>query len=296
MNKFDFAIITPSYAPDFERCQLLSRSIEHFISPSYTHYIIVPARDLQLFRQLQKPNTEIITVESILPWWIQRVPFVQNWWLSLKNTLLRGWILQQIVKLSVAQYINKEVFVFIDSDVAFVQPFNLESFIRLDQVRLFCVPPEVATQTLMFDKWHRTAAELLGLPHVNYPVPGYIGQIMTWRRDNLLQLYQHIENISGRNWIETVCSSWDLSEYVLYGVFVDQVLRERSGHYSDSQRICHEYWSEETMTDEQLKNFFAEIYPHDKAVMISAKAGISVQRYENLVNKINQPISALKSE
>lgn len=290
MNKLDFGIITPSYAPDFERCKLLTWSIEQFISTDFTHYIVVPARDLPLFRQLQKPNTEIITVESILPWWIQRSPFGQNWWLSLKNFLIRGWIIQQIVKLAAAQYVNKDVLVFIDSDVTFVQPFNLERFIRSDQVRLFRVPPQIAPQTLMLEKWHRTATQLLGLPATNHPVPGYIGQIMTWRRDNLLQLYQHIENISGRNWIETVCSSWDLSEYVLYGVFVDQVLG-RSQHYFDKQRICHEYWSDELMSDEQLQEFFREILPEDIAVMISAKAGISVQRYQDMVKNINLQIS-----
>jgi hypothetical protein len=287
MNKFDFGIITPSYAPDFERCQLLSWSVEKFISPSVTHYIIVPERDLPLFRQLQKPNTEIITVESVLPWWIKRLPLIKNGWLSLKTVFIRGWILQQIVKLGVAQYIDKDAFVFADSDLTFVSPLNVESFIREDQVRLFRVPNQCTTKFITenpgYYKWLITASRLLGLPPVILPVPGYIGQVITWRRDNLLKLYQHLENVSGRGWIEVLCSSSHFSEYILYGVFVDQVLQESSGHYYDSKRICHDYWSSEAMSDEELQKFFAEIQPEDKAVMISAKAGISVQEYQTLV-------------
>jgi hypothetical protein len=288
MNKLDFAIITPSYAPDFERCRLLSWSVEKFISPSVTHYIIVPESDLPLFRQLQKPNTEIITVESVLPWWIQRLPLVKNGWLSLKTVFIRGWILQQIVKLGVAQYIDKDAFVFADSDVTFIRPLNVESFVREDQVRLFRVADQCTTQFIaenpIYGKCLQTASSLLGLPPVILPAPGYIGQVITWKRDNLFKLYQHIESISGKDWIETVCNSWYLSEYILYGVFVDQILKERSGHFYDSERICHEYWSTQTMSDDQLKNFFTELLPNDKAVMISAKAGISPQQYQNLVN------------
>jgi hypothetical protein len=287
MNKLDFAIITPSYAPDFERCRLLSWSIQKFLSPSVTHYIIVDARDLPLFRQLQRPNTEIISVESVLPWWIQRLPFVKNGWFSLKTVFIRNWLLQQIVKLAFAQHVDKDVFAFVDSDVTFIRPFNVESFVREDQVRLFRVADQCTTEfigeNLIYGKCFQTATNLLGLPPVSLPTAGYIGNIITWKRDNLFKLYQHIESISGKEWIETVCSSWYLSEYILYGVFVDQVLKEQSGHFYDSGRICHEYWSTQTMSDDQLEQFFAELLPDDKAVMISAKAGISPQQYQNLV-------------
>ena len=124
------------------------------------------------------------------------------------------------------------------------------------------------------------------MPDATPPVPGYIGQIMTWRRDNLLKLYQHIEVVSGRGWIETVCSAWNLSEYVIYGVFVDQILKEPIGHYYDSGRICHEYWFTDEMSDAELEKFFIENLPQDIAVMISAKANISVQKYENLVKSL----------
>ncbi len=279
-------IITPSYAPDFERCKLLSWSIEAFAPASIKHYIIVPKRDLPLFQKLQKSNTEIITVESILPIWIQRLPLFKNWWLSFKHIAVRGWIIQQIIKLATAKFLKEDVFIFVDSDVAFIRPFDQENFLKDGNVRLFRIPAQIATQAAIGNKWHQTAHRLLGLPDATPPVPGYIGQIMTWRRDNLLKLYQHIEVVSGRGWIETVCSAWNLSEYVIYGVFVDQILKEPIGHYYDSGRICHEYWFTDEMSDAELEKFFIENLPQDIAVMISAKANISVQKYENLVKSL----------
>ncbi len=283
MTKFSFAIITPSYAPDFERCQLLSWSINQFVSPSITHYIIVDQRDLSLFRQLKRPNTEIITVESVMPWWIKRLPLMKNGWLSLKTIFIRNWIVQQLVKIAIPQYIKEDVLAFVDSDTAFVRPFNFESFIREGKVRLYQKPICDNPETHL--KWNKTAHKLLGLPLVNFPFPGYIGNVITWKRDNVLKLYQKLESISGRGWLETLTSSWHLSEYTLYGVFVEHILKEESGHYFDNQIICHEYWSSESMSDQQMQNFFTKIHPQHTAIMISAKAGISVQQYETILKK-----------
>jgi hypothetical protein len=279
-KKFDFAIITPSYAPDFTRCQLLSWSIQKFVSPSITHYIIVDRRDLSLFRQLEGANTEILTVESLLPWWIQRIPFFKNGWLSLKTFPIRNWLIQQIVKIEIANWIQQDVLVFVDSDTSFIRPFNLESFINDEQVRLFQEPPY---NTKAHVKGHQTAEQLLGISNETFPKLGYIGNVITWRRDNVLKLYQKLESVSRKSYIETLANSWYLAEYILYGVFVNYFLKENSGHYFDSRKIVHEYWYPQPLSDKQLQNFFAEIQPQQVAVMISAKAGIPVERYEHLL-------------
>jgi len=129
MKKLKFGIITPSYSPDFERCRLLSKSIQQFVSPDVTHHIIVERRDLPLFRQLQGLNTEIHIVQSLLPWWIQRIPLFKNGCFSFKTLPIRNWITQQIVKISSAQCVEEDVLVFVDSDVTFVRPCNFEKSI-----------------------------------------------------------------------------------------------------------------------------------------------------------------------
>ena len=53
----DFAIITPSYPPDLERCALLVESLDR-CCPGAKHYLIVDRRDISLFRRLASSRTE----------------------------------------------------------------------------------------------------------------------------------------------------------------------------------------------------------------------------------------------
>ncbi|MEW6491815.1 MAG: DUF6492 family protein [Cyanobacteriota bacterium] len=284
MNNFNFALITPSYALDFERCQLLCMSVERFISHPVKHYVIVDQRDLPLFRQLETQNREILTKQSILPWWIKSLPSSYHVWLSLKTLPLRGWIIQQIIKIAAAQQIDADVAVLVDSDVVFVRPFDLRNFVRNDQVRLFRNPTGNDVQQKMHLKWHQSASRLLGLPDVDMTLPDYVGHIITWRRDRVLQMCQHVEKISGRGWIETLGNSWHLGECILYGIFIDRILKEQSGHYHEEKNICHDYWFPRPLSDEQLQTFIREIHPDHLALTISAKAGIPVERYKVLLN------------
>jgi hypothetical protein len=286
-----FCIITPSYTPDFERCRLLCHSIDKFIFPVVKHYIIVDQRDLKLFKQLESSTREIITKESILPWWIKRLPiFTQkNIWLSLKTVPLRGWLIQQLTKMAIAQYIQEDVLIFIDSDVAFVRPFDLQkSLVQGEKIRFFQELNSIPQDLGQFYQWFQTISQLLQVPMTNFPAHNYVCQIVTWKRDNVFKLYETLEKHSNRHWIETFCNCWNISEYVLYGVFVDQVLGDQSGHFYDQAQICHHYWREEFLSSEDLKRFILEIEPYQVAVMISAKANISISQYENLFQLIPQ--------
>lgn len=287
MSKYKFGIITPSYAPDFERCQSLCWSIDKFLSPNFNHYIVVERKDYNLFSQLQKPNRKVITKESILPWWIKRFPFFEqkNLWFSLKTFPIRGWILQQIIKLAAAQYTNEDVLVFVDSDLVFIRSFNLNTFIKKDKVRLFRVTNRYKTLNDS-DDWNKATSSLLGLSTTNN-THNYVGQIITWRRDNLLKLYAHLEQVSNQEYLEVLCRSFSLSEYLLYGVFVDHFLKDRSGHFYDDSRICHQYWNGEPMSEKKLNQFFKEIPESCVSVMISAKANmyIPVTKYQQLLNQ-----------
>ncbi len=74
-----------------------------------------------------------------------------------------------------------------------------------------------------------------------------------------------------------------LREPVTYGVFVDQVLKNQSGHFPCSQNICLEYWDQVDMTEEQYQNFLSKLEPHHVAMMISSKANMSADRYKKLL-------------
>jgi hypothetical protein len=291
IKEYTFGIITPSYAPDFERCQILCQSMDKFVSPKANHYIVVDRKDYKLFSQLEGQTRKIIIKESILPWWIKQVPFLgkKNFWLNYQGFPLRGWLVQQIIKLSAANYTSEDILVFVDSDVAFIRPLNLHDFVKQDKVRLFSI--NNAHKMKDSANWDKTTNHLLGLLNTKY-FNNYVGQIITWRRDNLLKLYQHIENSTGQKWTNVLCNSLHLSEYHLYGNFVNCVLKNESGHYYDDSHICHQYWDSVAMSEEQLEKFFQTAPSSCSALMISAKAGVSIsqKKYLNLLDLVPKNI------
>ena len=284
MQSLTFALLTPSYRGDFERRQFLCESVSRFVKPPCKHYLIIDKRDTGMFSHLKGRYTELVSVESVLPWWIMRLPFARRWWLSLKTPPIRNWILQQLVKLSSPCYTSEDVLVFVDSDVAFVRPFDLRSLVRDGKVRLFDVPGEGN-----FGEHHaynRVAGKLLGLPPSDYYGSKYIGNAITWRRENVLKLHEHLNNRWKRPWLNTIPWQLTLSEYVLYGVFNNHVLKDGSGHYTDPQKICHEYWTAASLSQEKLAEFLGKIEPQHVSVMISAKAGMPVSSYSQFLKDI----------
>jgi hypothetical protein len=291
MNDLTFAFITPSYAPDFQRCKLLCWSIKQFVDVPIKHYIVVDQKDFNLFQQLADANTIILTKEEILPSWIKRIPFFdkKNVWLNLKgyksgNWLVRGWLIQQMIKLAAAQYVEQEVLIFLDSDVAFIDSFNIYTLTKQDKVRLFRVDHATNMDSGVGVKWKETAKKLLNLPLENHYYDFYVSQIVTWRRSTLLQLYKCIETNFQRNWLEVLTDVKDLSEYVLYGVFANYVMGQQSGHYDDHlEKVCWCYWEERPMPEQELKEFFqAARSSGHKAVMISAKSSmdLTIQQFQ----------------
>ncbi|MGB3136895.1 MAG: DUF6492 family protein [Nodosilinea sp.] len=274
------AVATPSYAPDYERCKLLVESISRFSQTPVQHYIIVDQRDYSRFATLANTTTQIIAAESLLPDWIRRLPLVRKAWFSLKTLPIRNWVLQQIVKLSFAASTPEPATVFVDSDVAFIRPFDLTQFSQQNQTRLFRVPEYYTPD---FEPLYAEAYRLLGLEGYRSGVaqPNYIGNLISWRQDNVIALRNHLEQVWDRSWLETLARAPTLSEYILYGVFVDQVLGEAAGHFYDWSPLCHEYWQPQPLNDQELDEFFTAVQPSHIAVMVSAKAQIAPSRYQH---------------
>jgi len=273
------AIVTPSYAPDFKRCQLLCRSINRFVNPRPQHYIIVDADDWELFRSLENEHTTILTLESIIPSWLIKLPLKRNVWVSWKTIPIRGWIIQQIIKISVAQQMAEDIAMFVDSDVFFIRDFDVQHLFKGDKTRLFCDAQGNDIQKKMHLKWHQSATKLLGLESVNPQIPDYIGNLITWKKKHVQQMCSHIEKVTGKDWMIAVGNSWHFSEYTLYGTFVQKVLREKSQHYSEANTLSLDYWLEKSLSREEIKDFRTNLEPHQVAIMISAKSGTPPESY-----------------
>jgi Family of unknown function (DUF6492) len=264
------ALITPSFRLDFERCALLTESVERFVPPGVKHYLIVDRRDVPLFRPLEGPRTRLLVVEDIVPWWLVRVPRVRRFWLSFRSRPVKNWILQQIVKLSAANVVSEDVLFFVDSDVFFVAPFDPETFERDGRVPLF-VETGKAGLIPFNDAWHAVAARLLRLPAEPSYDTNFIGNVICWRRDDVRQLQRRLEEIAKKDWQLLVAPLPKFSEYILYGLFVTRIVSSK-GHYADDVDRTLTYWEPRRLSFHELTKLRARISPTHHSVMISAKS------------------------
>ena len=269
------AVITPSYARDFELCRELNCSVLEWTPPEVDHHLIVPTGDLKLFDPLRSPRTRIWTVDEMLPRRIWSVPKT-NAWLNLRRPYppIRGWVAQQLVKLHAAANLGTDVLVLADSDVVFVRPVTLETFRRNGLVRFYRADNAVDTHLPRHLIWHQVASRLLGLPPAGPPpLPDYISAFNAWDRKVVLGLRDRIEEVTGRRWLDAIAAELHVSEFILYGVFVDRVLKKSAEVSAANSMLCHSYWEATPLAPASAAGFVSGLAPEDVAVMISAKSG-----------------------
>lgn len=267
------AVVTPSFGPDFELCADLHRSVLAHSPDSVHHHIVVPRRDLETFAQLRDARTHIHDEGDFLPRSFVPVPGMK-YSVNLRRPFppLRGWIIQQILKLSFAARAEADVVVLVDSDIEFVRPFGPETFVQDGVVRFFRVPGEIDERLPRHVTWHHTARTLLGLPPAQPPFTDYISSLLAWDPVILRQLLARIETVTGKPWASAIGAQLHFSEWTLYGVFLDEVLGGPAASFTADHPRCHNYWGEEPLDKSSAEAFVNELRPDDIAVMISAKS------------------------
>jgi hypothetical protein len=201
-------VLTPSFGPDFQLCADLNRSVLALSPDDVRHLIIVPKRDVPRFGVLANDRTEIRTEDEFLPRSFVRAPWV-NATINLRRPFppVRGWILQQVVKLSAAASVDADVVVLVDSDIEFVRPFSADTFVRDGIVRFYRLPDGVDDRLPRHVLWHKGARNLLGLPAAPLPTPDYVSSLLAWDPAIVRQLLDRVELTTGRRWAG-VMSAW----------------------------------------------------------------------------------------
>ncbi len=278
----DFTLITPTYLPDLARAELLVESVQR-CCPGLPHHLIVDHRDLAHFRHLADRAT-IVTSEDLLPWWIHRLPGRRSIWVSLRSRPSRGWIVQQVLKIAAASQLAADVSIFCDSDVAFVRAFNPSLTIARDgTVGLLDV--EFVNDEVR--DWTTVARKLLGVEEAAAPphtstARGYVGNLICWRRDNVLAMIARVEEVTGVDWRAALMRLPTFSEYVLYGTHIRAVFGyEQSGHHPSTLPLVKASWGLDLADEGAQDDFFAVLDPETVAVMIHSKDGMDPAHYRN---------------
>jgi len=290
-------LVTVSYRGDLSLAGELCGSIDRFVDAEMEHVLIVPSSDVDLFAPLAKGRRRIVTVENVIPSSFRRVmrsfrlevgPLSKRFremWLTPAG-LIRGWIMQQIVKLSSDAATEADIIVFADSDLVFVAPLTLGHLVRGTRARLYIRPGETR-DSAKHRAWHAAAAKLLGLPASDYFGADYIGNPISWRRDVLAKLKVRIAEVSGRRWQDTLAATPMLSEFILYGVFADHVLGEgANGHFHDECDLTHASWHYDDGQNGGFEAFVQNLGAEQVAVLIQSTEDMAIEDRRRLIEKM----------
>jgi Family of unknown function (DUF6492) len=284
------AFVTPSYRLDRDRCALLSRSLE-VCAPSVEHWIVVDRGDLPSFRSLQDGRTTVVAKEEVLPPWVRRLDTLKvglrsNAWVQARGLPIRGWLLQQLVKLAVAEQLSADLLVYADSDVVLLRPFSVSSLVDTEgRVRLYAREDCVDAALPDHVRWHRSAEKLLGIEPADLPMPDFISSLVPWKRENAVALLEHIERTTGKHWLRALASAWHVSEYTLYGRFALDVLGTSGGQFASSAPLCSDYYKRVPLTVPELKTLLDRVGADEIAVSITSKAGMDPEQYVDVLER-----------
>lgn len=290
-------VITISYRGDFELARDLCVSIDRFADPAIEHILVVPRSDLPLFAPLAYGTRRVVTVEDVLPQGYKKLPLprqitlgryyrrlIREVWLG-PNGLVRGWIVQQILKLSAPAITRRDVIVFADSDIVLVRPMSATLFTTGSMVRLYRVPG-ATEDSAMHQEWHTVSARLLGLETMAYFGADYIGNLVTWRREVILQLQARITAIAGESWDSIIARERAFSEYILYGIFAEHVLGlSGSGHLPTGQDLVHAGWHYSLNTPAGLDDFVKGLGADQVGVAIQSTENFTIDERRLLIRR-----------
>lgn len=269
------AIVTPTYGPDFELCRTLNRSVLEFLPASVKHYLFVDRRDLKLFAALAGERTIVAAKEEILPRGIVQIPGLNRWFSTSTLVPVSGWLVQQIAKIAVADVLSEPTLVMVDSDAVFVRDVEPAMFAVGAASRLYRGTGGITADMTDHLTWHLNACKLLDVRPDAAPVNDYIGQIISWNRALVKGMCARIEAVSGRSWHGAMAMNRAISEYLLYGTFVEKVLGPDAPVWIDERSRCKTHWQLSPLLASQLSAFSLSLEDGDIALMISSHSSTS---------------------
>lgn len=282
------AIVTASYAPDFERCRLLCETMDRFVSGFSKHYLLVEHGDVAAFRALESPRRIVVDERDLLPSWLHCMPdptslFRRRVWVSTKTKPLRGWHVQQLRRIAIAAHTSEAVLVYVDSDVAFLKPFDCTAFSRDGRVRLFRRDGALhEADGREHVTWSRNAGTALGIDVLAVSPHDYIATLIAWRRAAVAGMCRRIEEQTGRPWAATLGLQRRFSECILYGRYVDEVIGGE-GHFVGSEEFCRVHWTGSPMSDAEFRAFVDDMAPEQVAIGMQSFIGTDLGRIRSLL-------------
>jgi hypothetical protein len=284
------ALVTPTYRNDLTLFADLHQSVLLHTDESVKHYAVVPSGDVDLFAAMAGPRCAIVPEESLYPAHYRSASVVNHMLrplprvpshariaaINTKRPLrpIRGWVMQQALKMELSRQLNVDMVLLVDSDVELVRPLNETMLRRGGRAMLYKRPGAVDISLPRHMQWHTVARRLLGLPPAQFPAPDYVTSFCVWEPRVLRAMLARIEQVTAHPWMDAVTGQRTFSEWTLYGVFAEEVMKYEEEALTESS-LCHSYWGTVPLTIESAADFLSGINPNDVAILIQSKTQTS---------------------
>jgi hypothetical protein len=263
--------------------------MDAFLTGPWHHYVVVDQPDYDLFKSFAGPQRSILLTQDIVPKDLRHlfnVPFAKGrslWW-SRSTGVMIGWHLQQFVKIGIAAHLRDEGLAYCDSDVFFLKPFDVADLSRSGAVRMYRSFVSQPLNRHSNPKYTTNALSILGLPAEQKPYYDYVDNFITWHRPTVLDMCKHIETTSGRSWHGALGRKLKISEYALYGNFVDGFLKGSAPVYVDPYTLCRTKWHAANTSATEVRAFCAGLESPQVAVGIQSFAGVDVSVLKSILD------------
>lgn len=291
-------VVTPSHAPDFPGFRRLHRSVIINTDPGVRHLVIVPDHDKALFASIDSTRLDVVGYRETLPRrFVSTVPLARipglprGFRINAVNMArpwppIRGWILQQVVKLAVTAESEEDVVILVDSDVFLIRPLTESTFRGADgAVRLYRSPKGIAPHMHRHVRWQQVSRALLQTPHPEADSPDYISAFASWDPAIVRGSLSRVQETTSRAWQDAISSQLEFSEFIFYGTYA-MTLADASRRVNISEEsLCRSHWDPRPLTRADLDAFITRISPRDVAVHIQSTSSTPEALLDEIVQR-----------
>jgi hypothetical protein len=301
-------VLTKSYLPDIGGFERLHESVLRFTDPEVRHDVVVPGREVAAFeavgRRLGSARLRVIAERELLPSSfvqtgmvaraVSRVGFLPA---GARITAInrsrpwppiRGWIMQQVIKLAAAAASETDVVVVIDSDVELIRPIDATTFMRDGVVRTYRRPGAITPDMVRHVEWSHTARRLLGVPDGSPPFDDYIAGLISWDPDIVRRSTARVQEVHGQPWQTSIAGLLHFSENILYGTYLTTLATQVERSFCEDDTLCHSYWGTAPLQMSDVDAFVAGLKPSDVAVHVQSASGTSDAVLSRLLQELRR--------
>lgn len=238
-----YAFVTPTWKGDLEHLRLLRLSLDRSPLSAVPHYIVVQTEDVELFREFEGGSVRLLTTADVLAPEVERrraracaiSARVGRHWTRIAGSLKRalgiprwpaytGWHTQQICKLTLANELDVDRVVVLDSDVIVTPEAALTDF-EPPREKVVCFATWQPMDELggKVRNWVRESERLVGQAAVvDGMVNTYFDTPFVLETAVVRQLVSWLESTYGKRWDRVLLSQpprrW--SEFGIYKAFL----------------------------------------------------------------------------